>query len=133
MSFTPHPFDSRVTFKVRAECLWHLTKTFYTEKITEDTCSQSAGPQQGCEQCGLPVGRGATRGHKSVYLTVMLLRGYFAYFSFFLRCRDWNFLLCRGCGKEEFQHHHQQLEGCQFMSHRHQQNCRLGCASGLSN
>ena len=99
----------------------------------EDIHSWSAGSHQRCGQHDLPMGRGATRGHKSVYLTVMLLlRGCFACFSLFLHCRDWNFLLCRGRGKEELQHHHQQFEGCQFMSHRHQQNGRLGCARGLS-
>lgn len=68
---------------------------------------------------------------KSVHVTVMLLWGYLGCFSFFLCCRDWNFLLCCGCGKEELQHHHQQPEGSALVSHRHQQDRGLGCASGL--
>lgn len=54
-------------------------------------------------------------------------------FYFSLCCRDWNFILCRGCGKEGLQHHHQQLEGHPLVSHGHQQNCRLERARGLPN
>lgn len=118
-----------MTSKVRADCLW--TKTIHIEKITGYIDSQAAGSHHGCEQSDLLVGREGTRGQKSVYVTVMLLWGYLGCFSFFLCRRDWNFLLCSGSGEEELQHHHRQPEGCALLSHRHQQDCRLGCASGL--
>lgn len=40
-------------------------KTFHTTKIMGNMYPQSAGSQQGCEKRYLPVGGGATRGHKS--------------------------------------------------------------------
>lgn len=121
-------FQSRVTSKVRVDYLWTDNSHWKNHGVHRSTIRRFSA-RMGTQW--LLVGREGTRVQKSVYVTVMLLWGYWDCFSFFLCCRVWNFLLCCGCGKEELQHHHQQPEGGALLPHRHQQDCRLGCARGV--